>query len=192
MFKFDGIETEPEIAIEALRTTSIAAAAHVEVRPGKLSKVKTLLKNSRGDDTWWWLKDALVVVVDHNGYLTFTSRVIPVLRSKDTKRHVEYELQREHPSTVIECYSNLAWNFVLENGSSSFAVVLGKKGRDSSETFSSVVDPNSTLLMLVELGPGPEVFRNIGYAWGDKIVDVLWKTQEIRIGGSSSKYINAA
>ena len=50
------------------------------------------------------------------------------------------------------------------------AIVIGQKEQYTNGIFSAMMDPKSTLLMLEEPGPKPEVFRNVRYAWADKDV----------------------
>lgn len=170
--------------------------AYKEVSPGKLKKMKTLLGHGRGnntwqDDMWWWLKDMPVGKVDEAGNLTLKSQAVPVKKSEDSKVHDVYEIQGDSPDTLIECASKRAWTITAEvEENSSHAVVIGRKERYSSGIFSSIVDPNATLLMLVEEGHG-SVYRNIGYAWGDGDIARAWIELDFKVGGPASPYVTA-
>ncbi|KAK4692569.1 hypothetical protein P7C71_g4664, partial [Lecanoromycetidae sp. Uapishka_2] len=168
--------------------------AYKEISPGKLKKIKTLLGHTRGnntwyDDMWWWLKDVPVAKVDEAGYLTLKSRMVPIKKSADNKVYDEYEVQGNTPDTFIECFSKRAWNVMAASfESSTHALVIGRKERYSSGIFSSIVNPNTTLLMLVEQGAA-SAYRNIGYAWGDKDIASEWKERDFKVGGPSSPRI---
>ncbi|KAK3172114.1 hypothetical protein OEA41_004199 [Lepraria neglecta] len=156
--------------------------AYIEVGYGKLAKVKDLLEKNPRDMMWWWLKNAPKGVVDQSGYLTFTSLATSAAESKDKTVYSEYRLQRDHPGSVIHCSSNRAWDILPELRSPHFVVVIGTKEQYLSGIFSSMVDPNTTLLMLVEEGR-EGTFRNVGYAWADENASKGWIERTFMIGG---------
>ena len=156
--------------------------ALVETAPGKLQEVKKLLDQSR-DDHWWWLKGTPRGEIDDDGFLTFTSRCTPIVKSNDNRKYPIDTAQRDYPDTLIQCTispNKRIWKMVKER-TIHYAIVIGKKQLYNNGIFGTAVVPDSTFLMIVE-DRGHRGFRNLGYAWADENIGETWTERTFKVG----------
>ena len=170
-------------AMPILPMSTEKGAARIKSIKGNDVEVKEALGTSV-DTMWWWLKDAPKGVVDEDGNLTFKGRAISIAETRDTVHPRDYSLQRDHPDTIVELASKRAWKILSELKESPYAIVVGSKERYLSGIFSSIVDLDTTLLMLVEESEvKPKRYRNLGYAWADQGLGKSWTERVFTVGG---------
>ncbi|MCJ1445100.1 MAG: hypothetical protein MMC23_005605 [Stictis urceolatum] len=170
-------------ALPPLPLKSNVGGGFVENKKGNYVEIKANMDANGTMDSWWWLKDAPKGECNDDGDFTFRAKAVPVKESSDKTEYTGYILQRDTPRRLVNCSTHRAWD-ILDGAKDvkSYAVVVGKKELYTIGIFGTMVDPTTTLLMLVDEQDGG-AFCNSGYAWGDENIAGEWTEKEFTVGG---------